>query len=358
MAKYIGVMSGTSLDGIDIVVCEIDQSTCTLLQAEEFAYEQRLKSEILELIHSPTTLKMIGELDIKLGNMFAAAINNFLQQNKIDKKEIVAIGLHGQTLWHEPNSKHPFSMQLGKASVVAAKTELQVVSDFRSNDIAYGGQGAPLAPAFHQFIFDRLSKNIAVVNIGGMANITLLGEKYLGWDSGCGNVLLDYWIKKTQYKEYDKDGAYAKSGKVSQELLTNMLDDPYFSKQAPKSTGREYFNPAWLESYIKQVPKLNDADIQATLTELTAQTIAKDCSAAEEIILCGGGAKNGFLKERIAILSHKSVKTTNDYAIDSDFLEAMIFAWLAYKRIHKQNIDLKNITGASKNSVLGAIYLN
>ncbi|MDH4944321.1 anhydro-N-acetylmuramic acid kinase [Sulfurimonas sp. C5] len=358
MAKYIGVMSGTSLDGIDLVLCEIDQSTCTLLKAGEFSYDQSLKTEILDMIHSTTTLKAIGELDVKLGKMFASAINTFIEQNKIYKEEITAIGLHGQTLWHEPNSEHPFSMQLGKSSVVAAQTGLQVVSDFRSNDIANGGQGAPFAPAFHHFVFDRLYKNIAVVNIGGMANITLLGDKYLGWDSGCGNVLLDYWIEKTQNKPYDKEGEFAKSGKLNEALLNKMLDDPYFSKKPPKSTGREYFNPTWLEHYLIKFSDLSDADIQATLTELTAQTIAKDCTDAEDIILCGGGAKNSYLQERIADLSQKSVKTTNDYGVDSDFLEAMIFAWLAHKRIHEEHVDLQSVTGAQKNSILGVITCN
>lgn len=355
MAKYIGVMSGTSLDGIDIVLCEIDQSTCTLLQAEGFSFDQHLKTQILEMIYATTTLQAIGELDVRLGKMFAKAINEFIAQHKIDKEEITAIGLHGQTLWHEPNSEHPFSMQLGKPSVVAAQTGMQVVSDFRSNDIANGGQGAPFAPAFHQFVFDRLYKNIAVVNIGGMANITLLGDRYLGWDSGCGNVLLDYWIGKTQNKTYDKNGEFAKSGRVNKELLNKMLSDPYFVKKPPKSTGREYFNPSWLEHYLTEFPDISDADIQATLTELTARTIVKDCNSVEEIILCGGGAKNSFLKERIAKLSQKTVKTTNDYAIDGDFLEAMIFAWLASKRVEQESVELRAVTGAVKNSILGVV---
>ncbi|WP_304545907.1 anhydro-N-acetylmuramic acid kinase [Sulfurimonas microaerophilic] len=355
MAKYIGVMSGTSLDGIDIVLCEIDNSCCTLLHANEYPYHSALKQEVLQMIEEHTTLKKIGELDVKLGDMFASNINAFITQYQIDTNEVTAIGLHGQTLWHEPNSKHPFSMQLGSASVVAAKTNIDVVNDFRSKDVANGGQGAPFAPAFHQFVFDRLYKNIAVVNIGGMANITLLGDRYLGWDSGCGNVLLDHWIFTTQGKNYDQNGSFAKSGSVNAELLAKMLNDPYFAKKAPKSTGREYFNPTWLKKQRQDFQELSDADIQATLTELTAQTIVQDLKDVEEIIICGGGAKNSYLCERIAQLSRIPVKTTNEYGIDSDFLEAMIFAWLAYKRINKETVQLKEITGAKKDSILGAL---
>lgn len=355
MAKYIGLMSGTSLDGIDIALCEVDDTHCTLLNSNEFPYEQTIKNEILELINGTATLKALGELDVKLGFMFAEAINAFITKHQLNRDEIISIGLHGQTLWHSPEGQYPFSMQLGKASVVAAHTSIDVVSDFRSNDIANVGQGAPFAPAFHKFLFEKIDKNIAVVNIGGMANITLLGEKYLGWDSGCGNVLLDHWVDQTQNKNYDRDGAFAKSGNINTKLLTQMLKDPYFVKPAPKSTGREYFNSSWLKKQLQDFLDLSDADIQATLTELTAQTIVNDTQDAEGIILCGGGAKNTYLKERIATLSQKVVKTTNEYGVDSDFLEAMIFAWLAYKRVNKQTVQLKEITGAKKDSILGVI---
>jgi anhydro-N-acetylmuramic acid kinase len=355
MAKYIGVMSGTSFDGIDIALCEIDENSCTLLHAHEYPYHPSLKSEALEMIEKPTTLQIIGEIDVKLGEMLANAINAFLVQYNVNRYEIKAIGLHGQTLWHSPESKHPFSMQLGSASVVATKTKIDVVNDFRSKDIANGGQGAPFAPAFHKFLFEKLSKNIAIINIGGMANITLLGKNYLGWDCGCGNVLLDYWIAKTEHQSYDQEGRFAKSGKVIEKLLSAMLQDPYFAKKPPKSTGREYFNEQWLEKHLKDLGSYDPKDVQATLTELTAQTIVNDINGVDEIILCGGGAKNIHLAQRIKELSQKDVKTTNKYGVDSDFLEAMIFAWFAYKRVHKQPVELKEITGASKNSILGTL---
>lgn len=355
MAKYIGVMSGTSLDGIDLVLCAIDGSSCTLLHAQEYPYHLGLRNEVLGMIQNPTTLQSIGEIDVKLGLMFADAINAFISRYGIDKSEIEAIGLHGQTLWHSPDTKYPFSMQLGSPSVVAAKTAIDVVSDFRSANIANGGQGAPFAPTFHKFLFGGLGKNIAVVNIGGMANVTLLGERYLGWDCGCGNVLLDTLIQKARNKSYDEEGALARSGEVNNELLQAMLGDPYFTKQPPKSTGREYFNFAWLEHYLKDFIGLSDIDILSTLTELTALAIVNDTKNTEEIILCGGSAKNTYLRERIAQLSQIKVTTTDNYGINSDFLEAMIFAWLSYKRIKQEGVDLKAITGATKNSILGTI---
>ncbi|WP_428737475.1 anhydro-N-acetylmuramic acid kinase [Sulfurimonas sp.] len=355
MTKYIGVMSGTSLDGIDVALCEVDENNCTLLCAHEYPFSQDLKDEILTVINGQTTLQTIGEIDVKLANIYTDAINSFIEQYQINKDEVVAIGLHGQTLWHSPESQYPFSLQLGSASIVATHTNIDVVNDFRSKDIANGGQGAPFAPAFHKFIFGKMDKNIAVVNIGGMANITLLGKNYLGWDSGCGNVLLDYMSNKIQNKNYDSNGEFAQSGQVIQVLLDDMLSDPYFEKKPPKSTGREYFNPTWLAHYLNNHIGIRDADIQATLTELTARTIVKDLNDVEEIILCGGGAKNVYLVKRIKELSQKEVKTSSEHGVDSNFLEAMIFAWLAYKRVHKLPVELKEITGTVKNSILGTI---
>ena len=351
---YIGVMSGTSLDGVDIALCEIDASKCKLLHYREFAYETTLKKEVLNAIDSPLTLQEFGELDAKLGAFFAQKIQQFLEHFSLKKEQVNAIGLHGQTLWHSPDMPHPFSLQLGNANIVVAQTGIATVNDFRSMDVANGGEGAPFAPAFHQFYYQTTQMRRAVLNIGGMANITLLREPLLGWDSGCGNVLLDIHMQQTQNRAYDKDGEFAKSGELSQELLNDMLSDEYFHKTPPKSTGREHFNASWLSKHLAKFPKLSSADRQRTLTELTAQSIADALKGfeIEEIIVCGGGAKNSLLLQRLHSLTRAKITQEPN----SDALEAMAFAWLAYKRIHKEAVALSSVTGASKNSILGALY--
>ena len=351
---YIGVMSGTSLDGVDIALCEIDAQKCKLLHYKEFEYEHSLKKEVLNAIDSPLTLQEFGLLDTKLGAFFAQKIQEFLEYFSLNHEKINAIGLHGQTLWHSPDTPHPFSLQLGNANIVVAQTKIPTVSDFRSMDMANGGQGAPFAPAFHQFYYQDTQTRRAVLNIGGMANITLLKEPLLGWDSGCGNILLDIHIQQTQNRAYDKDGEFAKSGTLSKEFLNAMLRDEYFQKKPPKSTGREYFNASWLSKHLTKFPQLSSADRQRTLTELTAQSVADALKAfeVEEIIVCGGGAKNSFLLQRLHTLTQAKITQEPN----SDALEAMAFAWLAYKRIHKEKVALSSVTGASKNSILGALY--
>ena len=355
---YIGVMSGTSLDGVDIALCKIDEKGCRLLASYEHPFPSALKEEVLHTITHAVTLQTIGELDIKLGRLFAKAINTFIEKNTLLREEIRAIGLHGQTLWHAPNSPYPFSMQLGSTNEVAAATGIDVIADFRGADIANGGEGAPFAPAFHQEIFSHLGSNIAVVNIGGMANISYLGKELLGWDIGCGNVLMDAFMQRAQNQPYDKEGAFAKSGSVNMELLQAMLKDEYFTKMPPKSTGREYFNTAWLDSYLQDFQGISDADIQRTLLELTATTIANEANRlrVERLIICGGGAKNSFLMQRLDALCRAEVAKSDDYGVSSDFLEAMIFSWLAYKRVHRETVNLKSVTGAKKNAILGAYY--
>ncbi len=351
---YIGVMSGTSLDGIDIALCQIDAKQCILIEAAEYPFPIELKERVLEMITGQTTLQEVGELDSMLGSQFANAINEFITSHSIDKQSIKAIGVHGQTLWHAPSGKYPTSMQLGDPNIINAQCGIPVVADFRRKDVAFGGQGAPFAPAFHAFLFGKISHKIAVVNIGGMANITILGEKTIGYDTGCGNVLLDMWIAKHQGISYDKDGAWAKTGKVDYALLDEMLSDDYFEQEHPKSTGREKFNEAWLEGYISN-GICNSEDIQRTLVELTAISISNEVLKfhRDMVLLCGGGAKNSFLIERIrAMMPNVEVLV----AKQGDMLEAMMIAWLAYKRLHKEPVDLKDITGAGVNAILGGLY--
>jgi anhydro-N-acetylmuramic acid kinase len=356
---YIGVMSGTSLDAIDVVLCEIKDESIELLHSSEYPFDEDLKQDILTAINTDTTLKTIGEVDTRLGKLFAQAINTFLIQKKIDKTGIKAIGLHGQTLWHEPNTEFAFSMQLANASVITVDTGIKVVSDFRQKDIALGGQGAPFAPAFHQFLFSRLKGKICVLNIGGMANLSVLGETLVGYDTGCGNVLLDYWIGKHKGVSYDKDGEWAKTGKVNEKLLSYMLEEEYFSKKAPKSTGRELFNQSWLEEKLKNFKDIKAEDVQATLLLLSAKSIVNEVkkTSSDLLIVCGGGVNNKALMRAISDgLSDVEVVSSDECGVSSTFMEAMVFAWLAYKRVHKQKVHLKSVTGAREDSILGCIY--
>jgi len=355
---YIGVMSGTSLDGIDLALCAIDETDCKLLASHEYPFVKELRDEILSLIASKVSLKQVGECDTKLGMLFAECINDFMQKNALHVTDITAIGLHGQTLWHEPNSTYPFSMQLANPNIVADKTGITTIADFRRMDIAHGGQGAPFAPVFHKFLFADSEQRTALVNIGGMTNISLLFDTLQGWDVGCGNILMDIWMQKTQHKNFDENGAFAKSSKPDEALLEKMLDDEYFKQKPPKSTGREYFDEDWLQNKLQNFEHLSDAEVQRTLLELTAQTIANDVNNthSSQLIICGGGAKNNFLLQRLSELCHAKVSPSDALGISSDFLEAMAFAWFAKKRIHKEPLALSSVTGSGKDSITGAVY--
>ena len=357
---YIGIMSGTSLDGVDVALCRIDAQECILEASYEHPFPSRLKEEILHTLSASVTLQQIGSLDHRLGALFAKAAAHLLEKEKIDPHTVTAIGLHGQTLWHEPQGSAPFTMQLGDPTLIAARTGIDVVSDLRRMNMAYGGSGAPLAPAFHRFIFQNIKSPFAVVNMGGIANITLLGEETIGYDTGPGNMLMDAWISKHKGIGYDKEGAWAREGEVDYTLLDTMMNDPYFAQPIPKSTGREKFNLEWLESIqhlafgVEKV--IQPVDIQRTLLELTALSISNEVLkyAPDILMLCGGGAQNSFLVERIAALMPNVQVGVMEHA---DMLEAMMMAWLAYKRVHKEPVILKDVTGARKDAILGALYI-
>ena len=352
--RYIGIMSGTSLDGVDVVLCEIDALECTLVSSLEYPLSLELKSDILTMIEGKSTLEEVGQMDHRLGLLFTQAVGALLIRENIDVNGIKAIGLHGQTLWHEPTGAYPFSMQLGDPNILNAKTGIPVVADFRRKDVALGGQGAPFAPAFHEFLFGGLEASVSIVNIGGMANITVLSEKLIGYDTGCGNVLLDLWIAQHEGVSYDKDGEWARTGSVDYALLDTMMSDDYFEQPYPKSTGREKFNKTWLQGYLSGKTH-NPEDVQRTLLELTALSISNEVLHfnRDVVLLCGGGAKNSFLVERIKVLI-PNVEVA--IAQNTDMIEAMTFAWLAYKRVHKEVVNLKDVTGASDNAILGGLY--
>ncbi|WP_294956266.1 anhydro-N-acetylmuramic acid kinase [Sulfurovum sp.] len=355
--RYIGIMSGTSLDGVDVVLCEIDRHSCQLKASIEYPFPSDLKEEILAMIGGECTLARVGTVDIRLALLFSDAVNALLAQEKADPKSIKAIGSHGQTLWHAPKGEYPFSLQLGDPGTIAVRTGIRVVADFRQKDVALGGEGAPFAPAFHAFLFGNTeapNTSIGILNIGGMANITVLGKTLLGYDTGPGNVLLDLWIAEHQGVAYDRNGAWAGSGEVIYPLLESMLEDPYFAQPHPKSTGREKFNKEWLMKNI-QHSTLHPEDVQRTLLELTAISISNEVlkSNPDILLLCGGGAKNAFLVERLAVLMPN---VQIGMAKDADNIEAMTFAWLAYKRLHNEHVNLKDVTGASRNAILGGVY--
>ena len=273
---YIGVMSGTSLDGVDVVLCPVGAGGIELAASLSYPFDEALKRDVLRVIGGTTTLKEVGELDHRLGTLFADAVQALIREHHLDTGRIEAVGLHGQTLWHQPQGEEPFTMQLGDPGIVCARTGITTVADFRRKDMAFGGQGAPFAPAFHRYLFEKLDGRNVVVNIGGMANITVIGSELLGYDTGPGNVLMDWWCREKFRLPYDVDGAVAQRGTVDEAVLEAMLSDPYFARPAPKSTGRERFNPVWLERFLKAQMR-NDA-VLATLTELTARSIAGEAA--------------------------------------------------------------------------------
>ena len=357
--RYIGIMSGTSMDAVDVALCTVDASQCKLVSSLEFPFDKRLKDEILLMINGTTTLKQVGELNHRLGLLFSDAVNALLTQTKTKPSSVKAIGSHGQTLWHNPDGDFPFSLQLGDASLIAERTGIDVVSDFRSKDIALGGQGAPFAPVFHQFLFNDNSKRIGVLNIGGMANLSILGEKLSGFDTGPGNALMDLWVHKHQEVAFDKDGTWAKAGKVDKGLLKTLLAEPYFAKVAPKSTGRELFNILWLGKILRGHRAVSSENVQATLLALTVESIVREVKhyKIEQLLVCGGGVHNRYLMEQLHNADTKvDIQSTDALGVSSEQMEAMIFAWLSYKRVHGETVALSSVTGARKDGVLGSIY--
>ncbi|MFI8416419.1 anhydro-N-acetylmuramic acid kinase [Serratia sp. NPDC078593] len=361
--RYIGVMSGTSLDGIDVVLAAIDGRMVAQQASYSHPMPIQLKKDILGMCQGQaTTLSAIGRLDVQLGTLFGEAVMGLLRQTGVPASEITAIGCHGQTVWHEPDGDARFSMQLGDNNRIAALTSITTVGDFRRRDMAYGGQGAPLVPAFHQALLAHPTERRMVLNIGGIANLSLLlpGVPVRGFDTGPGNMLMDAWVWRHRQQPYDKDGAWAMTGRVCLPLLQKMLADPYFSLPAPKSTGREYFNISWLEQQLALTPAISAVDIMTTLVELTAVTICEQVLLAggcERLLVCGGGARNPVLMARMsALLPGIEVSSTDDFGINGDDMEALAFAWLACRTLSGQPGNLPSVTGASRETLLGGIF--
>ncbi|WP_413112853.1 anhydro-N-acetylmuramic acid kinase [Thaumasiovibrio sp. DFM-14] len=360
---FIGVMTGTSLDGIDLVIAAITTDSFAIKHTTNEQYPKALRQRLQRLITSgSTSLSELGQCEHLLGRFYGEKINAWLTRLEFPHSLITAIGNHGQTIWHEPESETPFTMQIGDNSLVAAMTGIPVVGDLRRMDMAYGGQGAPLVPAFHEKIFHPGNTDTTVVvNIGGIGNVSILQphQAPLGFDTGPGNTLVDIWVQHHFGQPYDKDGALAKQGKVNEALLSQLLTDPYFVKPAPKSTGREYFNQHWLKDHLCQLPHTpSKLDVLTTLCQLTATTIADAVpSDTSTVIVCGGGVHNPVIMEMLAYcLPTINVVSSAHLGVDPDYVEAAAFAWLAHQRINQLPGNCKAVTGATQPAILGAIY--
>jgi anhydro-N-acetylmuramic acid kinase len=353
-------MSGTSLDGIDAVLVDLGQSEPVLLEKFFLAFDDALRSTLLALHQpGPNELHQAQLVGNELARLYAAAVDALLRKANLSNAEVRALGCHGQTIRHCP--EHGYSLQIGNAALLTELSGITVVSDFRSRDIAAGGHGAPLVPAFHDKVLRHPGIHRVIVNIGGISNLTSLppGAAASGFDCGPGNMLMDAWCVEHIGSAYDDGGAWAASGKVLPALLEKMLNEPFFSQLPPKSSGRDLFNLPWLRDKLtgSEAP----VDVQATLLELTccaiAQSIKQYCSGAEDIYLCGGGAHNRALHNRLAaMLPDCSVQTTDALGVDGDYLEATAFAWLAQQNMKSMPANLPLVTGAKHPCILGAVY--
>lgn len=362
---YIGMMSGTSMDGIDVVAVDFSTKPFTLLGSHSEPFRDSFCQSLQELSQpGDNEINRLGQLDRQMGTNFANACNTLLKKHQIDKKRIRAIGSHGQTIRHQPHLPTPFTLQIGDPNVIAELTGITTIADFRRRDIVCGGQGAPLTPAFHHFAFSSDRRNRVIVNVGGIANITLLSaganQAIRGFDCGPGNTLLDKWIKRHLGKNYDHNGNWSKQGVPNQHLLKAFLADPYFQLPAPKSTGFEYFNLQWVEKKLMG-KSIAYQDVQSTLAELTAccimNAIEEYMPGEKDILLCGGGAYN---QDLIARLDQKKgqnyLDLTSAFGVEPRWVEAIAFAWLARQALNKLPGNLPAVTGATKSVILGGIY--
>ncbi len=362
---YIGLMSGTSLDGIDAALLDLSAQP-KLIAAKTYPLPEQLRSDLLALcLPGNDEIERMGIADRRLGLEFAFAVTQLLQETAVPANAIRAIGSHGQTIRHRASlavnqGSYPFTLQIGDPTSIAEITGITTVADFRRRDIAAGGQGAPLVPAFHRAVFgDNQAR--AIVNIGGIANITgINADNVIGFDTGPGNTLLDQWIHRHKGVHYDRDGAWSASGTVLPTLLDAFLRDPYFSLPSPKSTGREYFHSDWLERHLAG-KTLQPQDVQATLIELTACSIATGITtlpfAVNSVYVCGGGAYNHHLMTRLEALLHpRQLGSTTQLGIAPEWVEAAAFAWLAQQTLHGKPGNLPSVTGAEGQRILGAIY--
>lgn len=372
---FIGLMSGTSLDGVDGVLASIDVHGHIEVQAHAFvAFDARFKAILMALNESgPDELHRSALAGNQIARHYAEVVIDLMQQGGLQPQDITAIGAHGQTVRHRPlafdgdpsklQAAVGYTLQLNNPSLLAELTGVDVVADFRNRDLAAGGQGAPLVPAFHQGVFARADVCVAVLNIGGISNISVLrpGAVVTGWDCGPGNALMDFWCATHTGQAFDRNGDWAATGQVNAPLLASLLTEPFLHDVPPKSTGRDLFNPAWLTQHVQSRAELPAVDVQATLTEYTALACAHDvhrhASDASSLIVCGGGALNGHLMARLAHhLPQLQVFSSADQGLPPLQVEAAAFAWLAFKTMRRETASLPSVTGARGARVLGGIY--
>ncbi len=365
---YLGLISGTSADGIDVSLLRFEPAP-VLLAARTFGYSADLRGRLLALMHADSLpIDAFGELDAEVGEAFAAAALALLADAGVAPAAVAALGSHGQTVRHRPSNKHPFTLQIGDPNRIAERTGIATVADFRRRDIAAGGQGAPLVCALHAALFASAVEARAILNLGGIANLTLLqaGQSVRGFDTGPANCLLDGWAQRQLGKSHDCGGAFAAGGQANRELLDELLADGYFAQPLPKSTGREHFHQDWLDQRLAHHAGLPPADVQATLLELSARTIAdalaRHAPDTQRVIACGGGVHNSRLMQRLAgclpaQLGHAcAMETTAAHGLDPDFVEATAFAWLARQTLAGLPGNCVEVTGARGPRVLGAVY--
>ena len=364
---YIGLMSGTSVDAIDAVLMDFSQSDTYIVSKFTQTINHALRGEINSLIAEKKLPNNYKEIDEQFAQASTNAAKELLNISSIKAQEIIAIGSHGQTIFHDPKGIPPISIQIGDPQKIADLTNILTVGNFRQADIDAGGEGAPLACAYHAAVLQNQNEERVVINLGGIANITKLPQNetdpIIGFDTGPANTLMDAWIHKHLSKTFDQDGEWARSGKVNRELLEQMLLDEYFSALPPKSTGREHFNLEWLQHYLDDITaSLSPEDVQASLLALTTYTVADSidawCPKTKKVLLCGGGSKNKFFVEQLdKILDKVSIKRTSDYGVPSEWMEAMAFAWLAKQNVENKPGNIPSVTGADKPILLGEQFL-
>ena len=372
---FIGLISGTSVDSIDAALLELTSTKKPKLIATHNHAIPQTTQQLVHTLCQPgiNEIEIMGRLDRSLGALFAQAAITLINKTQYSNEDITAIGSHGQTIRHQPpktrgNGEQSFTLQIGDPNRIAYITKIITIADFRRMDMAAGGQGAPLVPLFHQNILKKQSSDTALVNIGGIANITYVEERLLGYDIGPGNCLVDAWCQRKLNKPYDDKGHWARTGKLNGQLLKRLLNEPYFYVEPPKSSGKELFNLDWLKKNANeyQLETLNSQDVQRTLLELTAVTISKSVKntpKVSNVIVCGGGRKNEFLMERIGSLLNLEgqgeyvLDASEHWGLDGDSLEASAFAWLAFRRLNNLVGAVPSVTGAKKPSVLGAVYI-
>jgi len=362
---YLGLMSGTSADGIDAALVQFPEAGgCHFVDGLTHPWAPALRERLVDLGQGGelASLDELGDVDARIGLHFAAAANALLEQAGVQASAVRAIGSHGQTVRHRPGATPAFTLQLGDASRIVEGTGITTVADFRRRDVAAGGQGAPLMPAFHLAMLGTTGEDRAVLNLGGIANLSLIPRdgRLLGFDTGPANALLDAWCQRHTGATFDRDGAFAASGEVDQALLARWCGDPWFALPPPKSTGREQFHLPWAEAFLGDAARA-PADVQATLLELTAVTVAealrRGLPAVRRVLVCGGGVRNAQLLRRLAArLPGVVVESSALHGLDPDYMEAMGFAWLAQQTLAGVPGNLPSVTGARGPRILGAIH--